>query len=308
MSDLIPFIDASEVEKATPMPALMRAIEQAFSTAEIEAPERLSAAINDDQRLLIMPAWGAVSELGVKVVAIDAKRRPSIQSNYIVIDRERGVPRAVLDGAVLTRRRTAAASALAATKIARRSRSLLVLGTGALIGPLVEAYSTSFDLQSIAIWGRDPNKAKEVALRCRDAGYGAFAAGSIDEQLPHCDIVSAATMSTSPLIAGELLARGAHVDLIGAYAADMCEADPATFARAAIFVDTYAGTRAEAGDLIQAVRAGAIGWNDVCGDLAQLCGGEIRIPPDKELTLFKSVGSGIEDLAAARLVLEAYEP
>jgi ornithine cyclodeaminase len=84
----------------------------------------------------------------------------------------------------------------------------------------------------------------------------------------------------------------------------MCEADAETFARSAIVVDTFPGARSEAGDLIQAIASGAVNWNEVCGDLAQLCAGEITLPPDKALTLFKSVGAAIEDLAAAKLVLE----
>jgi ornithine cyclodeaminase/alanine dehydrogenase-like protein (mu-crystallin family) len=306
LSGSIPFIDAAAVEQATPMPALMAAIENAFSNSGIKASERLSAEVDDDRRLLIMPAWGGTSELGVKVIAIDARRRPSIQSTYIVIDQELGLPRAVLDGAALTRRRTAAASVLAASKLARRSNALLLLGTGALIESLIEAYASTFDLQSIAIWGRDFRKAEAIASRSLENRYRATAVERIDEQLANSDIVSAATMAARPLIAGALLTAGAHVDLIGAYTPEMCEADAETFARSAIFVDTLPGARSEAGDLIQAIDSGMVGWKDVCGDLASLCTGQFRIPPGKDLTLFKSVGTAIEDLAAARLVLEAH--
>jgi ornithine cyclodeaminase len=288
------------------MPALVAAIAEAFSERSIGAPERFSASIDDDRRLLLMPAWGERSDLGVKLVSIDARRRPSIQSIFIVMDQEIGLPRAILDGAALTRRRTAAASVLAASKLARRSGSLLVLGTGALVEPLIEAYSSMFDLQSIAIWGRDLKKAQLLASQRRAAGYPAVAAQRLDEQLRKFDIVSAATMATSPLIAGARLAPGTHVDLIGAYTPEMCEADGDTFARASIFVDTLPGARSEAGDLIQAIEAGAVRWGDVCGDLAMLCAGDLKLRPSKDLTLFKSVGTAVEDLAAARLVLEGH--
>jgi ornithine cyclodeaminase len=86
----------------------------------------------------------------------------------------------------------------------------------------------------------------------------------------------------------------------------MCEADGDTFARASIFVDTLPGARSEAGDLIQAIEAGAVRWGDVCGDLAMLCAGDLKLRPSKDLTLFKSVGTAVEDLAAARLVLEGH--
>ncbi|MES2496532.1 MAG: ornithine cyclodeaminase family protein [Pseudomonadota bacterium] len=301
----IPYLDGAAVAEATPFPALIAALRSAFAARSTHAPERLNTDM-DGATLLLMPAWRDDRAGGVKIVSVDPRERPSIRSTYILSDHLGGPPRAILDGTMLTRRRTAAASALAASYLARPdSRTLLLIGTGALIAPLVEAYGCSFALDRILIWGRDPEKTAAAVEANRPSGYPVEACSDLDAAIATADIVSTATLATKPLILGAALRPGMHVDLIGAFRPDMCEADGACFARARTFVDTRHGALAEAGDLIQAIAAGHLSAAAIEADLAALCDGSHRgrDGDGNAITLFKSVGTGLEDLAAARLAL-----
>jgi len=304
----IAFLDASTVTRFSPMPRLIAALRTAFR-GDYHAPPRAAHDLAPGVSLLVMPAWNASTRLGVKIVTVDRDARPAIRANYILIDRASGEPLAILDGAALTRRRTAAASVLAAGYLARTdSRRLLILGTGALIAPLIEAYAGVFALDDVAIWGRDRAKAEAAAAQARDAGATARAVARIEDALSGADIVSAATLATEPLIAGDALRAGMHLDLIGAFRPEMCEADGRAFARSDIFVDTREGTLDEAGDLLRSIAAGFTSPADIRGDLAALCTGRHpgRGGDRQAITLFKSVGTGLEDLAAAELVYAAW--
>lgn len=300
----IPWYDAAAVARATPMPALIAALQHAFARDEYRAPPRLAADMGGAS-LLVMPAWKGSERIGTKIVTVDPCSRPSIRSTYVLDDRASGPPIALIDGAALTRRRTAAASVLAASRLARpASATLLVIGTGALNAPIIEAYAAAFELKRVLVWGRDAGKAEAAARAARAQGYPAEAVATVDAGLAAADIVSAATLATEPLIAGAALRPGMHIDLIGAFRPDMCEADAETFARARVFVDTREGVLDEAGDLLRAIDAGAIGAEAIEADLAALCSGAHpgRGDDGEAITLFKSVGTAIEDLAAAELV------
>lgn len=306
----IPWCDGEAVARATPMPALIAALRRAFASGDYYAPPRLAADM-DGGSLLVMPAWKRDERVGTKIVTVDPHARPSIRSTYMLSDRASGRPIAAIDGAVLTRRRTAAASVLAASRLARpASATLFVIGTGALNAPIIEAYASAFTLEHILVWGRDPAKAEAAARAARERGYPATPIETIEAGLAQADIVSAATLATEPLIAGAALRPGMHIDLIGAFRPDMCEADGEAFARARVFVDTHQGAMEEAGDLLQAIAAGAIGADAIEADLAALCSGAHpgRGEDDAAVTLFKSVGTAIEDLAAAELVVRSVEP
>ncbi|WP_428682460.1 hypothetical protein [Sphingopyxis sp.] len=301
----IPWYDGEAVARATPMPALIAALQRAFASGDYHAPPRLAADM-DGASLLVMPAWKGRERVGTKIVTVDPRARPSIQSTYILSDRASGRPIAAIDGAMLTRRRTAAASVLAASRLARpASATLLAIGTGALNAPIIEAYASAFALKNILVWGRDADKAEAAASAARALGYPAAAIATIEAGLAAADIVTAATLATEPLIAGAALRPGMHIDLIGAFRPDMCEADAESFARARVFVDTHEGAMEEAGDLQQAIAAGAIRADAIEADLAALCSGSHpgRGDDDQAITLFKSVGTAIEDMTAAELVV-----
>lgn len=306
----IPWYDADAVARATPMPALIAALRRAFASGEYHAPTRLAADM-DGASLLVMPAWKGEERIGTKIVTVDPRARPSIRSSYVLSDRMSGRPVAMIDGATLTRRRTAAASVLAASRLARPgSATLFVIGTGALNAPIVEAYASAFALERVLIWGRDAAKAEAAARAARERGCPAAAVATVEAGLAEADIVSAATLATEPLIEGTALRPGMHVDLVGAFRPDMCEADAGSFARARVFVDTRAGALEEAGDLLQAIAAGAMDADAIEADLAALCSGEHpgRGDDREAITLFKSVGTAIEDLAAAEMVAGEHAP
>ncbi len=257
--------------------------------------------------MLIKPAWRPGGPIVVKIVNVfpDNARRglASVQGSVMLFDGATGEALAAIDGRALTVRRTAAASALAADYLARRdARRLLVVGTGQLAPALARAHAAVRPIETVEIWGRTPDKAVALARALTSNGIAATAAAVLEDAVRRADIVACATLAHDPLIRGEWLLPGVHLDLVGSFAPDMREADDAAMRRARLYVDTRDGALAEAGELVQAIASGAIVAGDVVGDLAELCRGEVAgRNSDDEVTLFKSVGTALEDLAAAEL-------
>lgn len=220
---------------------------------------------------------------------------------YLLSDAITGAPMALMDGGELTDRRTAAASLLAARHLARPdSARLLLLGSGKVARALAEGYAARFPITDIAIWSPTARHAAHLAKELAARGLPARATDRPDPGA--ADIVSAATLSATPLVRGAAVAPGTHVDLVGAYRPDMRESDGALLARATVVVDTRAGALAEAGDIVQAIAEGAISPTHLVADLAELCRGTHPGRRDAdEITVFKSVGWAGEDLAAAVL-------
>lgn len=309
-------VPAADIDAILDFPSLIAALGEAFA-ADIETPLRHHHAIarppGSDATLLLMPAWTGASvagggHIGVKVVSVfpDNGQRglASVMGSYLLIDGASGKPLATMDGSALTLWRTAGASALAAAHLARPDAERLVMvGTGALAPFLVRAHRAVRPLAEVVIWGRDAAKAADLAARLTAAGIAAQATPDLEAAVRSADVVSAATLSRAPLIRGDWLKAGAHLDLVGAFRPDMRESDDAAVSRARLFVDTRAGALSEAGDLADPIRRGVIAPSDVAAELADLVA---RRHPGRqaveEITLFKSVGTAIEDLAAARLV------
>ncbi|MBL8669615.1 MAG: ornithine cyclodeaminase family protein [Alphaproteobacteria bacterium] len=306
-------VSAAEVEAATPYPDLIESLRAMFRQGcampvRHHHPVKVPGA--SDAMLLLMPAWQDGQAIGVKLVTVfpdNAQRDlPAIQGVYLLLDGRTGVPRALLDGPMLTKRRTAAASALAADYLARRDAArLLVIGTGALAPELVAAHAAIRPIREVRIWGRTPAKAAALAARVAAGGLAAAATTALEESTAWADVVSCATLSREPLVLGARLRPGVHVDLVGAFTPDMRESDDEAARRAQVFVDTRAGATREAGDIVQPLRSGILTEAKIRGDLYELCRGERRgREDDKAVTLFKSVGAALEDLAAALLVVD----
>ncbi|HZF75505.1 MAG TPA: ornithine cyclodeaminase family protein [Acetobacteraceae bacterium] len=303
-------IEAEEIRRLLPWDRLEAALERMFREG-CEAPLRHRHAVpgqGGEGTLLLMPAWRAGGHVGVKIVQVapgnPARGLPAVQATYLLSDADTGVPLALLDGGELTDRRTAAASTLAGRYLARPdSRRLLVLGSGRVASALAEAWSARFPIREIAIWSPTPANAGRLAQRLAAHGLPARAVASPDPA--GFDIVSAATLSATPLVRGADVAPGTHVDLVGAFRPAMREADGALMARATVVVDTRAGAMAEAGDIVQAIEEGAIGPGHGAAELAELCRGtHPGRRSAEEVTVFKSVGWAGEDLAAAVLAFE----
>lgn len=312
------FIDAAAVAAALPWERLIDALWAAFRTAgEATVPQRLHYALKPGADaspvLLVMPAWGAGLGVGTKLVTVypgnERLGLPSVHGLYVLMDSRTGRPLAVLDGAELTARRTAAASALASRYLSRPdSRCLLMVGTGRLSRHLPLAHAQVRPIERVLVWGRSPAKAQETVNALAAQGLDAQAVESLAEGVRQADIVSCATLSTEPLLRGDWLRPGTHVDLVGAFTPTMRESDDRVFARAdAVWCDTREGALAEAGDIVQAIAAGAFSAERLAGDLVELCrGGGSARSTVAGITVFKSVGMALEDLAAARLVVDSH--
>jgi ornithine cyclodeaminase len=257
-----------------------------------------------------MPAWQAGRHIGVKIATVTPgnleRGLPATMGAYLLLDGRTGAPAALIDGPMLTHRRTAAASALASAYLSRQdSARLLALGTGALVPHLIAAHCAVRPIREVLIWGRSPERAQRMAKNLKLRRVRVAATQDLEGAVRGADIVTCATLAEDPLVRGAWLGDGQHVDLVGAYLPDMREADPDCFRRARTFVDTRDGALQMAGDLIQAIAAGALTADDIAADLFQLARGERagRRFYD-QITLFKSTGTALEDLAAAQLVVE----
>lgn len=298
--------DSASVTAATAWPKLLAALEKAFASPHV-APDRHIHRIVvpgvEDATALLMPAWIEGEHYGVKLANIfpsnGALGLPAVSAAYLLFDGRTGQLLALIDGGTLTARRTAATSALASRLLSRpESSTLLMLGAGRMARLLVEAHRTVRPITRVLLWSRRPEQAEALA-----AELGAEVTGDIDAGLQQADIVSAATLSKIPLVRGAALRPGTHLDLVGAFTPAMREADAEAVARSTVFIDTLGGARAEAGELLQAQAEGRFQWSDVAADLAALVtGAHPGRRRSAEITLFKSVGAAIEDLAAARLV------
>lgn len=303
-------IDADAVARALPYGALVDAIGDAFAggvTVPVRAHHNVPVENGQDSTILLMPAWSNDGYIGVKTVVVApenaAKGLPAVQATYQLFDRDTGAPLALLDGPELTARRTACASALAARYLAPSNASkLLMIGTGVLGHHLPQAHAAVRPITEVRVWGRNAENAEKSAAALRAAGLAADAVTDLSSAVTWADIVSAATLAKEPIIDGAWLRPGQHIDLVGAFRPDMREADDTVLERARIFCDTKAGAMTEAGDLCDPLERGVIKDTDVLADLFELCGGAYTFERGADdITMFKSAGTAIEDLAAAML-------
>ena len=313
-------IDAARIQQLLPWDRLINRLEGAFIDGAVVPPRHHHTIEQAHQTatLLLMPAWQQDGYIGIKNLTVfpanSQRNLPAIHGIYQLFDGETGALLALLDGNELTRRRTAAASALASGYLSHPdSKTLLICGTGKLAPMLIEAHAAVRPIERLLVHGRSPHKA--AALASQYTGYtGAFSAITdsaviTTEQLPiacqQADIISCATLASSPIIKGDWLTPGVHLDLVGAFTPQMRETDGHCLEKAQVFVDTFEGARHEAGDLLQAAAEGRFEMASIIADLGSLCRQEVSGRIDKQaITLFKSTGTALEDLAAA---IEVYE-
>ena len=306
---MLRFYSAADVHAALEFAPLADALARAFAQGA-EVPLRHGHALGGDDRLLLMPAWSPAA-LGIKLVTVmpenAARGARTVHALYVLCDRTTGEPRAVLDGAALTLRRTAAASALAGRYLARADAdTLLLVGTGELAPYMARAHlAVRPALRRVLVWGRDPGRAHATVDALLADGVPAETVASLSAAAGGAAIVCCATTAREPVVRGAWLAPGTHLDLVGAFTPAMREVDDAAVRAARVVVDTYRGALAEAGDLVQPLQAGVIAREHVVAELAELVRGErAGRQSAAQLTLFKSVGTALEDLAAAQLVVE----
>lgn len=307
---MIRFFSAADVHAALDFTALADGLAAAFA-AGAQVPVRHVHRYAENDRLLLMPAFtrGPDPSLGVKLVTVQPENAtrgvPTVHAIYVLFDRATGAPSALIDGEALTLRRTAAMSALAARYLAApEASSLLVVGTGALAPFMARAHvALRPGLKRVLIWGRSTERAATLASRLRAEGLVCEVAADLRSAVAAAHIISCATTAATPIIQGRWLSPGTHLDLVGGFTPAMREVDDDAVRRARIYVDTYTGALAEAGDLTDPIERGVIASAQVVAELAQLVRGEKpgRTRAD-QVTLYKSVGTALADLAAARLV------
>lgn len=296
---------AAQVSEAAPYLDVIEALRQGFREPAT-TPVRHHHNTPPATTVLLMPAWTA-QWTGLKLVTVKPdntdKGIPSIQGSYILIDNATGATVALMDAGEITRRRTAAASALAADYLARPdARVHAIIGAGALCSHFAKAHRAVRPIARTLICNRTKAKAVAAAAQLRAEGFDAEAC-DMEEAVRQADVISAMTNSTAPMIRGAWLKPGAHVDLAGAYKPAMRETDGDAVAMASVYVDTREGALSEAGDLLQARDEGKFDFSAIKGDLEELCNGKSRGRQNgREITLFKSVGTALEDLATAVMI------
>jgi ornithine cyclodeaminase len=304
-------ISATELNAKLEFPPLVETLRELFRRGVDEARAiHLSQPLADGRRndWLLLPAWQFGRHMGVKLVSVfadnEAKGLASVQGLYVLFDGSNGLPLAAIDGAAITLWKTAANSALAAGYLARQNaRTLLMVGAGALAPYLARAHCAVRPIAQVLIWNRTIANAERMAAALARPGLTVEIASDLASAVAHADIVSCATMASSPVIKGAWLQPGVHVDLVGAYRPEMREADDEAIRRSRVFIDAWFTAGEHCGDICQPVAAGLLKREDIT-DTFQLARGERPgRTRDDEITLFKSGGGGHEDLGTAQHIL-----
>jgi ornithine cyclodeaminase len=304
--------DMKAIQTALPYPLLVDALAQGLQQFA-ETPARSFFSPNQDAScVMIMPAWRPHQMMGVKLVSVwpenNAKGESAVSAVYVLISCLDGRPLAVLDGTELTLRRTAAAAALAAKRLARdNSETLAVLGTGSLSVPLVQAHTDTMRFKNVLVWGRQFYKAQLVVNQLRELGIEVRAMGDLHKTLAMSDVVAVATTATDPFLKAAWVRPGTHISLVGAFTPQMAEAEPGLISKSQLFADCRASVLEKGGEVFQAIEQGLVLDSDIIADLA-----ELTAQPDRSwrhdaqaITVFKSVGFALLDLIAAELVIKA---
>ena len=305
------YFDTKAIQTALPYQLLVEALAQGLQQFA-QTPARSFFSPNQDAScVMIMPAWRPHQMMGVKLVSVwpenNAKGESAVSAVYVVISCLDGRPLAVLDGTELTLRRTAAAAALAAKRLAREnSETLAVLGTGSLSVPLVQAHTDTMRLKNVLVWGRQFHKTQRVVKQLKELGIEVRAMGDLEETLALSDVVAVATTATEPFLKADWVKPGTHISLVGAFTPQMAEAEPVLMARSQLFADCRASVLEKGGEVFQAIKQGLVLDSDIIADLAELTAQSDRNwrHDGQAITVFKSVGFALLDLIAAEVVMK----
>ncbi len=311
------FINSEFIDRQTNYPELVEQLKKGFSDSKMNVPMRHHhdfpvASTSENTTMLLMPAWHPENDAGIKIVTVHPENYkqniPTINGTYVYLDSQTGIVKAILEAKTLTNVRTAASSALASTCLSRKdATSLLMIGTGSLAPYLIKAHASVRPIKEVFVWGRNLNKAKTICNQFKKSAFKIEPIANIYEKMTAVDIISCATFSKDPLIFGEHLRAGQHIDLVGSYKPNMREADDVTIQKSNIYLDTYEGGLKESGDIVQPLLSGILKKEAIKGDLFQLCGSQkLGRQAISEITLFKSVGHALEDLVAARYYYDVY--
>jgi ornithine cyclodeaminase len=302
-------IDAARARESLAFDRLVPALREAFASGA-EVPLRhhhfMPQPDGSTATILIMPAWQRAF-VGIKIVTIfpenGKKQLPGLFSSYLLCDGETGQHLALIDGNEITSRRTVGIAALGASFLARKEASrLLVVGAGRVASLAADAFRAVRPITRVEVWNINTAGAERLVASLRSRGIDAHVVTDLARAVGAADIVSCATLAEKPVIKGEWLREGTHLDLIGSFTPFMREADDAALRRGRIHVDTYDALK-ESGELLDPIRDGVIKASDIRASLAELCTGARPGRTDaREITVFKAVGNALSDIAAAALV------
>lgn len=308
-------LGADQIRALAPTRRVIEALRQVFAKGGVVAVRTPTPLPGESQDRLFVSMLAMDRDGGpvIKLITILPENRPKgllTVQGAIVVFSETGTPRAVLDGTVVTHLRTGAASALASEYLSRQDSShLVIMGTGAIAPTMAASHCSVRPIRLISVWGRRPDKAAATVAAIRERvakDIEVVVAGEIAKTVASADIISCSTSSPTPILAGKWLRPGAHVDLIGSFQPTKRESDDDVILRARIFVDTFHGALHEGGDVAEPILRGLIDRSRIEGQLEDLVSGRVQgRSTDDEITMFKSVGSAIEDLATARMLVAA---
>jgi len=312
-------LDQQKTAEALPWNALIDALDKVF-TQSIHSPVRhhhtMQVPGDPDATLLLMPAWLEGEYSGVKIVNVfpgnNKRGLAGLTGHYLLSCGKTGRLLLQLDGNELTSRRTAAASALASRYLSREnSTSMLMVGTGRMARYLIPAHSAVRPIDTVHVWGRNFDSSQRLVDELREDGINAIVClpENLQKTAQQVDLISCATMATEPLIKGEWLQAGTHLDLVGSFTPKMRETDNTAMQIGEVFVDTREGALSETGDLITPINEGAITEESIVAEFSELCSGAYLgradlNNPNEAITVFKSVGASVEDLGAAILAYQ----
>lgn len=305
------FVSAGNVHRLCDWGALIEALDEAHRgpIPLVGRSELHHKRDGSRQTYFNLPAWQPQVAMGTKIVTVmpqnPAKEAslPAVQAAYVLCDGETGTPLAVIDGTALTYRKTAADSALGSRLLSHPDAAmLLMVGAGALAPFLIAAHrAVRPSIRKVLVWNRDSAKASALAASCR-----AKAVIDLEQAAREADIITCATSSTTPLVNGEWLKPGAHLDLVGSFTPEMRECDDEAVQRSRIFVDSRWFAIDQPGDLSSPLSRGIITRDHIEADLFDLCRSGLMRPrlPD-EVTLFKNGGGAHLDLFTALFIWRA---
>ena len=285
--------------------ALCQALIQAHTLPKAEIADTL--LYRGDDTLLSRAAWIDGMGLAVKAATIfpdnPGRNTPAVNGAVNLFSDDTGQLEALIDFHLVTKWKTAGDSLLAAKQLARPdSRNILIIGAGTVGRSLRDAYGAAFPNARFTVWNRSPDAATKMAADYPDTQ----ATTDLEAAVRAADIITSATMATAPLIKGEWLRAGQHIDLIGAYRPDMREADDEALKRARVFVDSFDTTIDHIGEMMMPLASGVIARDDVIADYYDLASGVFKRNNDSEITLFKNGGGAHLDLMVSRYILDAW--
>ena len=301
------FISAQKIRKIIRFNSLISEIENVYkndSDVPLRQVYNISPKNNSDQ-LLLMPAFSKEGYYGVKLLNVFDNNPliglPRINAIYIMYDRKNGNILAAFDGTEITKQRTSVMSAIASKYLSKKeSKKLLVLGTGALIPYMIRAHCSVRPIEEILIWGRNTNKVKKIVKFYKDSNYRVSSVDCLEDACAMADIITSATSSKKEFIKGSWLNKSVHIDLVGAHTKQMAELDAYGFSLGEIYVDDKEAVLVEAGDLINSINLDFINKRNIKADIKQLIiENKIRRNNKKKITIYKSVGHALSDLATA---------